>query len=85
MTWEIQQEKMLWNILTFLILGKMHPSFRQKYISISYISYLNRFENFILKNPVSEKKKWERLLSVQKIYDLEIIYFWFVCVCDKRS
>lgn len=55
--------KMLWKIGAFLVLGKLHPSFRLTYGSTAYISNPKLFENLkivLLKKSLCEKKKkWE--------------------------
>lgn len=77
--------KMLWKIGAFLVLGKLHPSFRLTYGSTAYISNPKLFENLkivLLKKSLCEKKKkvGDRFLSVQAN-----IYLGrnFLLVCDK--
>lgn len=76
---------MLWKIGAFLVLGKLHPSFRLTYGSTAYISNPKLFENLkivLLKKSLCEKKKkvGDRFLSVQAN-----IYLGrnFLLVCDK--
>lgn len=56
------KKKKPWKIVAFLVLGKLHPSFRLIYSSTAYISCPKWFENlkiFLLKKKSMWKKKWE--------------------------